>query len=170
VLPTNCPALVTAALHSLGLTGSERFLWTAGSKDGPARGWGSITTSSPKALGDAMLGMRLDVPAAIALAYMADLSAPPPPKLLARLAAECPCPPEAAALAKLAAPEGYAAGVAGPKLTLVELLVQYRSVKFTLPELLNALPRLAPRYYSISSSPLADPRRCSVTVGLVSFT
>lgn len=60
--------------------------------------------------------------------------------------------------------------MAGPKLTLVELLMQYKSVKMGLPDLLNALPRLAPRYYSISSSPLADPRRCSITVGLVTFT
>jgi hypothetical protein len=172
VLPINGPGLVASALQVVGLTGEERFLWTAGAKeDGPARGWSAIPSGGPvKALGDAMGGMRLSISAAMALAYMADLSALPPQKLVARLAAECPCPPEAAALAKLATPEGYAAGIVGPKLTLVELLAQFKSVKFTLPDLINTLPRLAPRYYSISSSPLADARRCSITVGLVNYT
>ena len=77
----------------------------------------------PAALG----GMRVDVPAAVALAYLADLSSPPPRKLVAALADACPCPPEAAKLRELAGEAGYAAGVAGPKLTLVELLLQARA-------------------------------------------
>jgi sulfite reductase alpha subunit-like flavoprotein len=114
--------------------------------------------------------MRCSVPSYLLLAYLADLSAPPTRKLVAQLAESCAVPSEAAALRQLATEEGYATGVTATKLTLVELLIQFRGAKMTLSELLNALPRLAPRYYSISSSPLADPRRCSITVGLVNWT
>jgi cytochrome P450/NADPH-cytochrome P450 reductase len=34
-------------------------------------------------------------------------------------------------------------------------------------EYLSMLPLMTPRYYSISSSPLGEPERCSVTVGVV---
>ncbi|KIZ02858.1 NADPH--cytochrome P450 reductase [Monoraphidium neglectum] len=169
VVPVNCPSLVEAALQLLGLRGDEPFLWTAGSKDGAARGIGS-GLKPPPALGDLMPGLKIKVHARGALQWFVDLSTVPSRKLVAQLAEACPCPPEAAALRRLASEEGYSAGVSGPKLTLVELLSRFRSVPTSLPELVNALPRLAPRYYSISSSPRADPRRCSITVGLVAFT
>ncbi|KAI8468257.1 MAG: cytochrome P450 [Monoraphidium minutum] len=169
VIPTNCPALVDAALAVLGLTGDERFLWTAGSKEGAARGL-SASLKPPARLGARLPGVKADACARLLLSYLCDLSSLPSRKLVAALAEACPCPPEAGALRQLAGEEGYAAGVAGPKLTLVELLARFRSVPMSLGGLINALPRLAPRYYSISSSPLADPRRCSITVGLVGFT
>jgi hypothetical protein len=51
--------------------------------------------------------------------------------------------------------------VSACKLTLLEVLSSFRSVLATmdLVALTGLLPRLAPRYYSISSSPAAGARR-----------
>jgi len=172
VLPRNSPQLVKAALFALGLKGGERSVWTAGNKEGAARGFGALSKpgGGEKGPGALLGGMRISVPAELLLAYLADLSAPPSRKQVAQLAEAAGSAADAEALRKLATEEGYAAGVAAKKLTLLELLFEHRSVKMSLSDLLNALPRLAPRYYSISSSPLADPRRCSITVGLVGYT
>lgn len=56
-----------------------------------------------------------------------------------------------------------------PMTTVVDLLVQYPSVKISLEQLLSILPLMKPRFYSISSSPSEDsPSLCSITVGIVS--
>ncbi|GBF99888.1 hypothetical protein Rsub_12684, partial [Raphidocelis subcapitata] len=175
ILPMNSSILVKAALFALGLDASDRLIWTAGSKpDGAARGIGALAAArggpNAKCVGDALCGMRISLPAEVALSYLADLAAVPSRRVISALAEAAAAPAEVEALRRLASEEGYAAGVSGPKLTLIELLLQFKSAKMSLSEVLNALPRLSPRYYSISSSPLADPRRCSITVGLVSYT
>jgi len=53
------------------------------------------------------------------------------------------------------------------KVTVYELLHTYTSIKLNVAELLAVLPPMKARYYSISSSPLALPAQCSLTVGVV---
>jgi cytochrome P450/NADPH-cytochrome P450 reductase len=51
--------------------------------------------------------------------------------------------------------------------SVIELLEQFPACKLPLEIYLEMLSPLAPRYYSISSSPLASNGRCSITVGVV---
>jgi len=55
------------------------------------------------------------------------------------------------------------------KLSLVDILERFGSVKPTLSEVLTVLPAMKPRLYSISSSPLVLPSCVSLTCGLVRF-
>jgi cytochrome P450 / NADPH-cytochrome P450 reductase len=51
--------------------------------------------------------------------------------------------------------------------SVFDLLDEHPACELPLHTYLEMLALLAPRYYSISSSPFGDPRRCSVTVGVV---
>ncbi len=93
-------------------------------------------------------------------------------KDVATLAAHTPCPDTRLKLEALAAAAG-----AGPDLYRTEVFLKRRSV-LDLLELcpaaelpfnvfLEMIPWMAPRYYSISSSPLAMPGHLSITVGVV---
>eukprot|EP00775_Hariotina_reticulata_P004961 gene4961-5202_t len=68
---------------------------------------------------------------------------------------------EAFKLKAMASEKQYKQQVSGPKLTLLEVLSSFRSLLsvMDLVSLTGCLPRLAPRYYSISSSPAAGTRR-----------
>jgi cytochrome P450/NADPH-cytochrome P450 reductase len=82
------------------------------------------------------------------------------------------CPPERDALAALASDEPdtvarYRTEILDKHLSVLDLLEKYRSVELPFNLYLEFLPQLKPRYYSISSSPLADAGRASVTVGVL---
>jgi cytochrome P450/NADPH-cytochrome P450 reductase len=62
----------------------------------------------------------------------------------------------------------YRRNVREPGLSVLDLLERYSSCRLPFPVFLDLLPALAPRYYSISSSPLASPQMCSVTEGVLS--
>lgn len=160
VMGNNDKALVAAALKRLGLTGSERVEWRANIEGG---------SGSARSLGGSG-GLSLILSVSDALTWLVDLAAVPSKRTVSLLAEGCPCPPEAAALRQLATEDGYKEKVSGMRLTLVELLGQFQSLSVSLDQLANLLPRMGPRYYSISSSPLARPGTCSISVGLVAFT
>jgi sulfite reductase alpha subunit-like flavoprotein len=181
VLACNAPALVDAALRALGLTGDEVVVWTpaagrsargvdGSAGGGPAAGGGNGGASGPDPL-------TIATTTRMVVSWVADLGAPPTRRLVEALVGAVQCPPErSSAYDKYCSVEGYKQNVLLPRLTVPELLssAELRSApRPPLDALLLALPRVAPRYYSISSSPLASegkPRRtCSVTVGLVRF-
>jgi cytochrome P450 / NADPH-cytochrome P450 reductase len=54
-----------------------------------------------------------------------------------------------------------------PNRSALDLLEQYPACRLPFEEYLDLLPPLRPRYYSISSSPLAAPQACSITAGVV---
>jgi cytochrome P450 / NADPH-cytochrome P450 reductase len=63
--------------------------------------------------------------------------------------------------------ERYRAEILGKRKSVFDLLVEYPACELPFHAYLEMLSLLAPRYYSISSSPSVDPARCSVTVGVV---
>ena len=66
-----------------------------------------------------------------------------------------------------AATERYRAEVLGKRKSVFDLLEEHPACELPFHAYLEMLSLLAPRYYSISSSPSSDPSRCSVTVGVV---
>lgn len=61
----------------------------------------------------------------------------------------------------------YRSEVLGKRKSVFDLLEEFPACELPFHAYLEMLSLLAPRYYSISSSPSADPSRCSVTVGVV---
>lgn len=66
-----------------------------------------------------------------------------------------------------ASTERYRADVLSKRKSVFDLLEEYPACELPFHAYLEMLSLLAPRYYSISSSPAIDPERCSVTVGVV---
>ncbi|MGF1472214.1 MAG: bifunctional cytochrome P450/NADPH--P450 reductase [Rubrobacteraceae bacterium] len=91
---------------------------------------------------------------------------------IAVLAEYTDCPPEKEKLLSLSGDDPdsidrYREEVLGTNKSLLDLLEENRSCELPFNIYLELLPKLKPRYYSISSSPLVDPQRCSITVGVV---
>ncbi|MCW5702789.1 MAG: bifunctional cytochrome P450/NADPH--P450 reductase [Bradyrhizobium sp.] len=66
-----------------------------------------------------------------------------------------------------ASAERYRADVLAKRKSVFDLLEEFPACELPFHAYLEMLSLLAPRYYSISSSPSGDPQRCSVTVGVV---
>src|SRR5258705_199761 len=66
-----------------------------------------------------------------------------------------------------ASTERYRTEVLTKRKSVFDLLEEYPACELPFHAYLEMLSLLAPRYYSISSSPSGDPSRCSVTVGVV---
>src|SRR6476620_4457428 len=63
--------------------------------------------------------------------------------------------------------ERYRSEILARRKSVFDLLLEYPACELPFHVYLEMLSLLAPRYYSISSSPSVDPSRCSVTVGVV---
>ena len=102
-----------------------------------------------------------------ALRFHADLRAPPSKPALLLLSEACSDSAEAARLRHLASPAGkqaYHDWVHRDGRGLAELLGEFKSCAPSWASLLELAPKLAPRYYTISSSPDSDPNRVHLTV------
>jgi cytochrome P450/NADPH-cytochrome P450 reductase len=66
-----------------------------------------------------------------------------------------------------ASTDRYRADILGKRKSVFDLLEEYPACELPFHAYLEMLSLLAPRYYSISSSPSGDPARCSVTVAVV---
>jgi cytochrome P450/NADPH-cytochrome P450 reductase len=82
------------------------------------------------------------------------------------------CPPEKIKLAAMTGEDEtsaarYKEGVLAKRKSLIDLLEEFPACALPFEIYLQMLPALRPRYYSISSSPLADPHACSITVAVV---
>ena len=65
------------------------------------------------------------------------------------------------------AAERYRSDILGQRKSVFDLLQDYPACELPFHAFLEMLSLLAPRFYSISSSPAADPARCSITVAVV---
>ena len=94
-------------------------------------------------------------------------------KDIATLARFVECPNSKSQLEALAAPAAedgadlYTSQVLEKRKSVLDILEDFPACDLPLAVFLELIPFLSPRYYSISSSPAADPKQCSITVGVV---
>ncbi|MFI1737259.1 cytochrome P450 [Streptomyces sioyaensis] len=143
VLPANAPAAVDRAARALGADPETVLaLHTAG-----------------RAARDAL---PVDRPVTVRqlLTHHLELGLRPTPAQVAVLAAHNPCPPERLALENLAE---------GDPRTLIELIEAHPALRGALPwpTVLELLPPLRIRHYSLSSSPATDARHADLMVSLL---
>lgn len=103
-----------------------------------------------------------------------DILAPPRKPMLTMLADYTTSADEKARLALLASDdpeqqEDYNNYILHASRTLAEVLAEFPSTRPPLDHVLELLPRLQPRYYSISSSPHAHPGVVHITAAVVEF-
>ncbi|MEA2688333.1 MAG: cytochrome / NADPH-cytochrome reductase, partial [Candidatus Eremiobacteraeota bacterium] len=105
------------------------------------------------------------------LAHYVELGHTATRKQIAVLAEHTRCPNTKPRLLALAADDAnagtYMDEVKRKRRSVLDLLEEHPACELPFEAFLDMLPAMTPRYYSISSSPLADPDRCSITVGVV---
>ena len=149
VLPTNPPGNVMRALR--------RFNFAADSHVVLHQAEGSITS----------LPVGYPVSVGEMLFHYVELAQPATRAQVIALAAATKCPPEKAELEALAQEDAYNRQVLGRRTSLLELLERFASCELPFAAFLEMLPPIRARQYSISSSPLWNPERCTLTVAVV---
>ena len=97
-----------------------------------------------------------------------ELQSPATIEQIETMIARCSCPPERTALQKLVDDaDEFAARITTARVSLLDLLESYRSVELGVDTFLAMLPALAPRRYSVSSSPAAQPGHIDLMVAAV---
>jgi cytochrome P450 / NADPH-cytochrome P450 reductase len=128
-----------------------------------------LFTSGPQRIASLPLDVTLSVRRL--LMHYVELQQVATRKQIATMAEHTPCPNSKPQLRKLAADDddssAYKNEVKLKRKSVLDLLEQFPACELPFTTYLEMLPLMTPRYYSISSSPLASPDRCSVTVGVV---
>lgn len=96
-----------------------------------------------------------------------EIQDPMPRRALDVVAVQTRCSNTKAELIKLADDVVWQAEVADKRLTLLGLLVKFPAAELTLESFVELSSAVAPRFYSIASSPLEDPHVCDLIVGTV---
>ena len=143
VYARNRPELVDRAIARLDLDGAAQVR---------IDGQGSRMRHLP--LGETVTVRQL-------LSDFVELSDPLPRRALAAVTTRCPD-----TRARLTALEArYDEEVAGKRLTLIDLLDRFPAAELTLEQLVELSAPIAPRFYSIASSPLRSPDAVDLLVG-----
>ncbi|HEU0044344.1 bifunctional cytochrome P450/NADPH--P450 reductase [Sphingomonas sp.] len=143
VYARNRPDLVARAVDRLGLDGASQVR---------VDGQGGRFRHLP--LGQTVTVRQL-------LSDFIELSDPLPRRALQTVATRCPDTQRR--LAALA--EAYDEEVAGKRLTLLDLLDRFPAAELSLDQLVELSAPIAPRFYSIASSPLVSPHAVDLIVG-----
>ncbi|GER88865.1 NADPH--cytochrome P450 reductase [Dictyobacter vulcani] len=82
------------------------------------------------------------------------------------------CPPDKMKLQALSGDDEasivrYKSEILAQRKSIIDLLEDFPACELPFHVYLELLSMMRPRYYSVSSSPLQDPRRCSITVAVV---
>ena len=149
ILPANPPHNVKRVLRRCSLSPDTRIIIQ---KDGDARF--HLPTGHPVSVQDIFTN------------YV-ELAQPATKRQLRTLAKACPCPPEKAEILQMAADDQYGERILTKRISILDILEKYMSIDLNLEVLLDMLPPLKSRQYSISSSPLANPQTASLTVAVV---
>ena len=96
-----------------------------------------------------------------------ELQDPMPRRALAVVAEATRCPNTKRELVRLQEDAAWQAEVADKRLTLLGLLVMHPAAELSLDAFVELSSAVAPRFYSIASSPLVDADRCDLIVGTV---
>ena len=149
VLPENDPVLVDALLKRMDLDGSKWFALQPLDR-------GDAAPSSQRPL------QHIKWPCSVENAFLhgVELTGPPKKSLLRVLAEHCSDQAEKARLMRLCSREGrqeYLESIIKSHRAAIDIILENPSCKPPLAALLDSLPPLAPRMYSISSSPQAAP-------------
>ncbi len=96
-----------------------------------------------------------------------EIQDPMPRRAVDVVAQQTRCPNTKAALAKLGDDAVWQAEVADKRMTLLGLLVKYPAAELTLDSFVELSSAIAPRFYSIASSPLISPDTVDLIVGTV---
>jgi cytochrome P450/NADPH-cytochrome P450 reductase len=152
VLPSNSPALVERVLERFGF---DALTYVRLHSSGPGR--------------IASLPLQATLSVRRLLMHYVELQGVATRKQIATLAEHTRCPVSKPALLELASEEGddYRDEIKAKRTSILDLLERYPACELSLPQYLEMLPLMTPRYYSISSSPVAEPDRMSITVGVV---
>jgi NADPH-ferrihemoprotein reductase len=166
VYANNDPALVLALAARLGVEADlDRLIALA-----PAAATGAGSAKKGYSMGPVTLRQ--------ALLELVDITTPPRKSLLHALVQYARSEKDAAVLKALSGSSDqpsqepqlqYAQWVKEDRRTIGEVLEALPSVEVPVGHLLELLPALAPRYYSISSSPLEHPRRLHITCVVTRF-
>jgi cytochrome P450 / NADPH-cytochrome P450 reductase len=101
------------------------------------------------------------------LANYVELAQPATRSNVQALADATHCPPDRHALEALARADSYEPQVLLRRVSALDLLERFPACELSLANFLEMLPPLRARQYSISSSPLWNDRRCSLTIAVV---
>ncbi|MDP4504281.1 bifunctional cytochrome P450/NADPH--P450 reductase [Nonomuraea turcica] len=118
-----------------------------------------------RAAGATHLPVDTPVTAGLLLTEFAELQEVATRGDLEALAAHTACPWTRGQLAELTAT--YADEILAKRVSPLALLERFPAIELPLPVFLEMAGPIKPRYYSVSSSPLADPSLVRLTVGLV---
>ncbi len=149
VLPHNPIGLVMRALKRFGLASDSQIVISKPES--------SITS----------LPVGYPVNASELLFHYVELAQPATRAQVTQLAAAARCPPEQVELSKLAEEGAYQREVLGKRVSVLELLERFASCEPGFAAFLEMLPPAKARQYSISSSPLWNATRCTLTVAIV---
>ncbi|MBN3522619.1 bifunctional cytochrome P450/NADPH--P450 reductase [Paenibacillus apiarius] len=149
VLPRNRKELIERVLRRFGMDGNDHVVLNA-----TGRSAAHLPLERPVSLHD-LLSHSVELQEAATRAQLREL------------AAFTVCPPHKRELDSLLEEDAYKANVLQKRLTMLDLLEKYEACELPFERFLELLPPLKARYYSISSSPRAQPGQASITVAVV---